>query len=179
LKSLRKEPDRSYFRRGKRLSNSDTVIWVTPDKVKKAVMGQINRGSHTGEILFAPDAKRVIEFAVEEARILHHQFVGPEHLLIGIVREKTGLGGRILRGFGLDEYSVRREVLQILGELPPQESVKYAPTPNLDRFSRDLTQMAREGKLDPVIGREKEMFLSGGERTIRFFWATPAWERQP
>ncbi|HIC97511.1 MAG TPA: ATP-dependent Clp protease ATP-binding subunit ClpC, partial [Aquificaceae bacterium] len=89
-------------------------LGLTPDKVKKAVMGQINRGSHTGEILFAPDAKRVIEFAVEEARILHHQFVGPEHLLIGIVREKTGLGGRILRGFGLDEYSVRRDVLQIL-----------------------------------------------------------------
>ncbi len=130
---------------------------LTPDKVRKAVMGQINRGSHTGEILFAPDAKRVIEFAVEEARILHHQFVGPEHLLIGIVREKTGLGGRILRGFGLDEYSVRRDVLQILGELPPQESVKYAPTPNLDRFSRDLTQMARDGKLDPVIGREREI----------------------
>ncbi|WP_457601667.1 ATP-dependent Clp protease ATP-binding subunit [Hydrogenivirga sp.] len=130
---------------------------LTPDKVRKAIMGQVNRGSHTGEILFAPDAKRVIEFAVEEARILHHQFVGPEHLLIGIVREKTGLGGRILRGFGLDEYSVRREVLQILGELPPQESVKYAPTPNLDRFSRDLTQMAREGKLDPVIGRESEI----------------------
>ncbi|RLJ71059.1 ATP-dependent Clp protease ATP-binding subunit ClpC [Hydrogenivirga caldilitoris] len=130
---------------------------LTTDKVRKAIMGQVNRGSHTGEILFAPDAKRVIEFAVEEARILHHQFVGPEHLLIGIVREKTGLGGRILRGFGLDEYSVRREVLQILGELPPQESVKYAPTPNLDRFSRDLTQMAREGKLDPVIGREREI----------------------
>ncbi len=130
---------------------------LSPEKVRKAIMGQINRGSHSGEILFAPDAKRVIEFAVEEARILHHQFVGPEHLLIGIVREKTGLGGRILRGFGLDEYSVRREVLQILGELPPQESVKYAPTPNLDRFSRDLTQMAREGKLDPVIGREKEI----------------------
>ncbi len=130
---------------------------LTPEKVRKAIMGQINKGSHTGEILFAPDAKRVIEFAVEEARILHHQFVGPEHLLIGIVREKTGLGGRILRGFGLDEYSVRREVLQILGELPPQESVKYAPTPNLDRFSRDLTQMAREGKLDPVIGREREI----------------------
>ncbi|GBC88789.1 MAG: ATP-dependent Clp protease ATP-binding subunit [Hydrogenobacter thermophilus] len=130
---------------------------LTSDKVRKAIMGQITRGSHSGEILFAPDAKRVLEFAVEEARILHHQFVGPEHLLIGVVREKTGLGGRILRGFGLDEYSVRREVLQILGELPPQESVKYAPTPNLDRFSRDLTQMAREGKLDPVVGREKEI----------------------
>ncbi len=134
-----------------------TRFGLTQEKVRKAIMGQITRGSHAGEILFAPDAKRVLEFAVEEARILHHQFVGPEHLLIGIVREKTGLGGRILRGFGLDEYSVRREVLQILGELPPQETTKYAPTPNLDRFSRDLTQMAREGKLDPVIGREKEI----------------------
>lgn len=130
---------------------------LTPDRVRKAIMGQVTRGSNSGEVLFAPDAKRVLEFAVEEARILHHQFVGPEHLLIGVVREKTGLGGRILRGFGLDEYSVRREVLQILGELPPQESVKYAPTPNLDRFSRDLTQMAREGKLDPVIGRDREI----------------------
>ncbi|WP_461829722.1 ATP-dependent Clp protease ATP-binding subunit [Aquifex sp.] len=130
---------------------------LTPEKVRKAIMGQITKGSHSGEVLFAPDAKRVIEFAVEEARILHHQFVGPEHLLIGVVREKTGLGGRILRSFGLDEYSVRREVLQLLGELPPQESQKYVSTPNLDRFSRDLTQMAREGKLDPVIGREKEI----------------------
>ncbi|HIP43137.1 MAG TPA: ATP-dependent Clp protease ATP-binding subunit [Aquifex aeolicus] len=130
---------------------------LTPEKVRKAIMGQITKGNHSGEVLFAPDAKRVIEFAVEEARILHHQFVGPEHLLIGVVREKTGLGGRILRSFGLDEYSVRREVLQLLGELPPQESQRYVSTPNLDRFSRDLTQMAREGKLDPVIGREKEI----------------------
>jgi len=130
---------------------------LTAEKVRRALLGQITKGSHSGEILFAPDAKRVLEFAVEEARILHHQFVGPEHLLIGVVREKTGLGGRILRGFGLDEYSVRREVLQFLGELPPQETTKYAPTPNLDRFSRDLTQMAREGKLDPVIGREREI----------------------
>jgi ATP-dependent Clp protease ATP-binding subunit ClpC len=130
---------------------------LTAEKVRRALLGQITKGSHSGEILFAPDAKRVLEFAVEEARILHHQFVGPEHLLIGVVREKTGLGGRILRGFGLDEYSVRREVLQFLGELPSQETTKYAPTPNLDRFSRDLTQMAREGKLDPVIGREREI----------------------
>ena len=64
---------------------------LTPEKVRKAIMGQITRGSHSGEILIAPDAKRVLEFAVEEARILHHQFVGPEHLLIGVVREKTGL----------------------------------------------------------------------------------------
>lgn len=130
---------------------------LTPEKVRKAILGQITRGNHTGEILFAPDAKRVLEFAVEEARILHHQFVGSEHLLLGIVREKTGLGGRILRGFGLDEYATRREILQILGELPPQETTKYVSTPNLDKYSRDLTQIASEGKLDPVVGREREI----------------------
>ncbi len=130
---------------------------LSKDKVKRALSGQLVKGNHKGEVLFASDAKRILEFAVEEARILHHQFVGPEHLFIGVVREKTGLGGRILRGFGLDEYSVRREILQILGELPGSETVKQVPTPNLDRFSRDLTAMAREGKLDPVIGRDEEI----------------------
>ncbi|WP_457625119.1 ATP-dependent Clp protease ATP-binding subunit [Persephonella sp.] len=130
---------------------------LTVDKVRRTLTSQMVHGSHSGEVLFAPDAKRVLEFAVEEARILHHQFVGPEHLLIGIVREKTGLGGRILRGFGIDEYSIRKEILQILGEIPPQEQVKQVPTPNIDRFSRDLTALAREGKLDPVIGRDKEI----------------------
>ncbi len=130
---------------------------LTVDKVKRTLTSQMVKGSHTGEVLFAPDAKRVLEHAVEEARILHHQFVGPEHLLIGIVREKTGLGGRVLRGFGIDEYSIRREILQILGEIPPQEQVKQVPTPNIDRFSRDLTALAKEGKLDPVIGRDKEI----------------------
>jgi ATPases with chaperone activity, ATP-binding subunit len=122
----------------------------------------MSRGNHTGEVLFAPDAKRVLEFAVEEARILHHQFVGTEHIFIGVVREKTGLGGRVLRGLGLDEYAVRRETLQILGELPTQETTKYVATPTLDRHSRDITALAAEGKLDPVVGREKEI-----ERTIQ------------
>ena len=135
---------------------------ITPDKVRKAITSQMSRGNHTGEVLFAPDAKRVLEFAVEEARILHHQFVGTEHIFIGVVREKTGLGGRVLRGLGLDEYAVRRETLQILGELPTQETTKYVATPTLDRHSRDITALAAEGKLDPVVGREKEI-----ERTIQ------------
>ena len=135
---------------------------ITPEKVRKAITSQMSRGNYNGEILFAPDAKRVLEFAVEEARILHHQFVGTEHIFIGVVREKTGLGGRVLRGLGLDEYAVRRETLQILGELPNQETIKYVATPTLDRHSRDLTALATEGKLDPVIGRTKEI-----ERTIQ------------
>ncbi|NPA13493.1 MAG: ATP-dependent Clp protease ATP-binding subunit [Aquificae bacterium] len=134
-----------------------TRFGLTIDKIKRTLTSQMVRGNFSGEVLFAPDAKRVLEFAVEEAKILHHKQVGPEHLLIGIVREKTGLGGRVLRGFGIDEYSVRKEVLQILGEIPPQDNIKQVATPNIDRFSRDLTALAREGKLDPVIGRDKEI----------------------
>lgn len=145
------------------IEEDDMVVLVlskfglSPDKVKKTLISQIPRGTHSGEILFSPDAKRVLEYAVEEARILHHQFVGPEHLLIGIIREKSGLGGRVLRNFGIDEYSIRREVLSLLGEIPPQEQTKQIPTPNLDRYGRDLTALAKEGKLDPVIGRNKEI----------------------
>jgi ATP-dependent Clp protease ATP-binding subunit ClpC len=145
------------------IDEDDIVVLVlskfglSPEKVKKTLLSQIPRGTHTGEILFSPDAKRILEYAVEEAKILHHPFVGPEHLLIGVVREKSGLGGRVLRGFGIDEYSVRREILSVLGEIPPQEQVKQMPTPNLDRYGRDLTALAKEGKLDPVIGRDREI----------------------
>ena len=130
---------------------------LSADKVKKSILSQMNKGMFKGEILFSPDAKRIIEIAIEEARILHHPFVGTEHLLLAVVREKTGLGGRILRSFGLDEYAVRREILHLLGEVPEQEQKKSAPTPNLDKFGKDLTKLAREKKLDPVIGRDKEI----------------------
>jgi len=80
---------------------------LTPEKVKKTLTSQLREGDFKGEILFSPDAKRILEFAIEEARILHHPFVGTEHLFIAVVREKTGLGGKVLRGFGIDEYSVR------------------------------------------------------------------------
>ncbi len=130
---------------------------LSPEKVKKTLRSQMRRGDFRGEILFSPDAKRVLEFALEEAKILHHPFVGTEHIFIAVVREKTGLGGKVLRGFGIDEYAVRREVLHLLGEIPDQEQRKGAPTPNLDKFGKDLTKLAREGKLDPVIGRDKEI----------------------
>ena len=130
---------------------------LTPEKVKKTLTSQLREGDFKGEILFSPDAKRILEFAIEEARILHHPFVGTEHLFIAVVREKTGLGGKILRSFGIDEYSVRREVMHLLGETTEQEQKKAAPTPNLDKFGKDLTKLAKEGKLDPVIGREKEI----------------------
>jgi len=130
---------------------------LTTEKVKRTLQAQITQGNFKGEVLFSPDAKRVLELAIEEAKILHHPFVGTEHLLLAIVREKTGLGGRVLRSFGLDEYSVRREILHLLGEIPEQEQKKSAPTPNLDKYGKDLTKLAREKKLDPVIGRDKEI----------------------
>jgi ATP-dependent Clp protease ATP-binding subunit ClpC len=130
---------------------------LSTEKVKKSLLAQMTKGNFKGEILFSPDAKRIIEIAIEEARILHHPFVGTEHLLLAVVREKTGLGGRVLRSFGLDEYAVRREILHLLGEVPEQEQKKGAPTPNLDKFGKDLTKLAKEKKLDPVIGREKEI----------------------
>jgi len=130
---------------------------LSAEKVKKTLTSQMTKGDFSGEILFSPDAKRILEFAIEEAKILHHPYVGTEHIFIALVREKTGLGGKVLRGFGLDEYAVRREVLHLLGEIPDQEQRKSAPTPNLDKFGKDLTKLAREKKLDPVIGREREI----------------------
>ncbi len=130
---------------------------LTADKVKNTLKSQITPGDFKGEILFSEDAKRILQFALEEARILHHPYVGTEHLLIALVREKTGLGGRVLRSFGLDEYTIRREVLHLLGEIPEQEQKKGAPTPNLEKYGKDLTKLAKEKKLDPVIGRDKEI----------------------
>jgi len=89
---------------------------------------------------------------------LGHAYVGPEHLFIALAKEKLGLAGRILRSYGLDHYTLRREVNNLFkGITTEKKSSKRSATPNLDKFGRDLTELAREGKLDPVIGREKEI----------------------
>ncbi|MEO2065342.1 MAG: ATP-dependent Clp protease ATP-binding subunit [Desulfurobacteriaceae bacterium] len=109
-------------------------------------------------ITFSTEARRVLEHAVEESKILGHAYVGPEHLFIALAKEKLGLAGRILRSYGLDHYTLRREVSNLLkGISKERKSTKRSSTPNLDKFGRDLTALAREGKLDPVIGREKEI----------------------
>jgi len=114
-----------------------------------------------GEIPFTPRAKRVLELAIEEARLLGHNYVGTEHLLLGLIREGEGVAARVLTELGVDRKRVREEVLKLLG---PTSSMKTregkkekSETPNLDQFGRDLTQMAKENKLDPIIGREKEI----------------------
>ncbi len=113
-----------------------------------------------GEIPFTPRAKTVLELSVEEARLLGHNYVGTEHLLLGLIREGEGVAARVLLELGADRKKVREEVLKLLGTSGGQrkgQRKEKSETPALDQFGRDLTQYAAEGKLDPVIGRDAEI----------------------
>ena len=112
-----------------------------------------------GDIPFTPRAKKVLELAAEEARSLGHNYIGTEHILLGLIREGEGVASQVLLNLGLDLNKVRSEVMELLGSVIPsfgQPGVK-SKTPALDAFGRDLTGLAREGKLDPVIGRKAEI----------------------
>jgi ATP-dependent Clp protease ATP-binding subunit ClpC len=134
------------------------------EQIQQAVENMVKSSGGTltiGEIPFTPRAKRVLELAIEEARLLGHNYVGTEHLLLGLIREGEGVAAQVLAELGVDRKRVREEVLKLLG---PASTVKTrkakkekSETPNLDQFGRDLTQMARESKLDPIIGREPEI----------------------
>jgi ATP-dependent Clp protease ATP-binding subunit ClpC len=122
-----------------------------------------------GKLPQTPRAKRVIEYAIEEARNLNHNYVGTEHLLLGLLREQDGVAAQVLMNLGLKLEDVREEVLNLLGAgVEPEDASAMAgpadvkkggksKTPALDSFGRDLTELAREGKLDPVIGRVREI----------------------
>ncbi len=122
---------------------------------------EVSGGTVTiGEIPFTPRAKKSLQFAVEEARNLGHNYVGTEHILLGLIREGDGVAARILRSMGVDLENVREETLKLLGssESPdPDAEVEKSKTPALDHYSRDITSLAKENKLDPVIGREREI----------------------
>lgn len=133
-----------------------------------------------GKLPQTPRAKKVIEYSMEEARNLNHNYVGTEHILLGLLREQEGVAAQVLMNLGLKLEEVREEVLNLLGHggegiegserpggLPgapsgEQPRAGKSKTPALDSFGRDLTELARQGKLDPVIGREKEI-----ERTMQ------------
>ncbi len=120
-----------------------------------------------GKLPQTPRAKKVIEYAIEEARNLGHNYVGTEHLLLGLLREKDGVAAQVLMNLGLKLEEVREEVLNLLGAgveseggnagESKSESKTKSKTPALDSFGRDLTELAREGTLDPVIGRANEI----------------------
>ncbi|MEY3870208.1 MAG: hypothetical protein RLZZ338_4102 [Cyanobacteriota bacterium] len=122
----------------------------------------IGRGSGfvAVEIPFTPRAKRVLELSLEEARQLGHNYIGTEHLLLGLIREGEGVAARVLENLGVDLSKVRTQVIRMLGEtaeVAAGSSQGRTKTPTLDEFGANLTQMAAEGKLDPVVGRQKEI----------------------
>ena len=110
-----------------------------------------------GEIPFSPRVKKVIEYGVEEARLLGHNHIGSEHLLLGLLREEEGIGGKILRSLGANLLTARQLTVTFLRKSAPRERHRKSNTPALDEFGRDLTQLAQEGQLDPVIGRADEI----------------------
>jgi len=134
------------------------------NKVRSAVEFIIGRGERRptpGEIGLTPRAKKVIELAVDEARRLNQQFIGTEHLLIGIMREGEGVASGVLESLGLNLDKIRSEATRIssqTGYTPSSSSSKTASkTPTLDQLGIDLTKLARDEKLDPVVGRSQEI----------------------
>ena len=122
-----------------------------------------------GQLPFTPRAKKVLELSMEEAGNLGHNYIGTEHLLLGLIKENEGIAAKVLTNLGVKLEDVREEVLEFLGAEPGEEDEEEAgetaisggssksKTPALDAFGRDLTELAREGKLDNVIGRDNEI----------------------
>ena len=122
-----------------------------------------------GQLPFTPRAKKVLELSMEEAGNLGHNYIGTEHLLLGLIKENEGIAAKVLTNLGVKLEDVREEVLEFLGAEPSEEEDEEtaetsigsasgkSKTPALDAFGRDLTELAREGKLDNVIGREDEI----------------------
>jgi ATP-dependent Clp protease ATP-binding subunit ClpC len=138
------------------------------DKIRREVEKIVQSGPSMvtmGQLPFTPRAKKVLELAVEEASNLGHNYIGTEHLLLGLIRENEGVAAQVLLNLGLKLEDVREEVLELLGadmpssesSTPEQKKGGKSKTPALDAFGRDLTELAREGKLDPVIGRQNEI----------------------
>nr|YP_009550163.1 ClpC [Tisochrysis lutea]AUM82471.1 ClpC [Tisochrysis lutea] len=122
----------------------------------------IGRGSGfvAVEIPFTPRAKRILELSLEEARQLGHNYIGTEHLLLGLIREGEGVAARVLENLGVNLSTIRSQVIRSLGEsaeTSSSSSSSRSKTPTLDEFGTDLTQKAADGRLDPVVGRNKEI----------------------
>ncbi len=136
-------------------------LGISIDQVRKEVERIIGRGDQPteGSIGFTPRSKRVLELAFDEARRLGHTYLGTEHLLLGLIREGEGVAAQVLTNLGADLERVRNKLTSQLGGRSQSKGRETAAkrTPTLDQFGRDLTALAKEGNLDPVIGREKEI----------------------
>jgi len=110
-----------------------------------------------GDIPFTSRAKKVLEYAVEEARSMGHTYIGTEHLMLGVMREKDGVAARVLMNMNITYMDTREQTINLLREPVTSSEKRQAKTPVLDEFGRDLTELATKGKLDPVIGRDDEI----------------------
>lgn len=137
------------------------AIGLTPEKIQKEVENLIGVGKEPIQTpQYTPRAKKVIELSMDEARKLGHSYVGTEHILLGLIREGEGVAARVLSNLGVSLNKARQQVLQLLGNNDSgasNGSASSVNTPTLDSLARDLTQVARDGGLDPVIGRSKEI----------------------
>lgn len=138
-------------------------LGITPEKVRSQVISLVGNGNYNFNEGFGytPRTKRIMELSFYEARNLGHNYVGTEHLLLALMREGEGVAARILKDAGIDLQKVREQVIEKINEEQSKGGQttrkRKSNTPVLDQFGRDLTNMAQEGKLDPVIGREKEI----------------------
>ncbi len=143
------------------------ALGISLEAVRSQVEEIIGQGQQapSGHIPFTPRAKKVLELSLREALQLGHNYIGTEHILLGLIREGEGVAAQVLVKLGADLNRVRQQVIQLLSGYQGKEAVAQGgpaegtPTTSLvlDQFGRNLTQAAREGKLDPVIGREKEI----------------------
>ncbi len=154
-----------------------TNLSVDLEQIHESVEASVRKGKATialGELPYTSRAKKVLEFAMAEARDFNHSYVGTEHLLLGLLREEKGIAAQVLNSLGVTLEEARGETLKVLGsDVSPSEPAsigggtpgvpsakpgeKKSKTPALDHFCRDLTELAREGKLDPTIGRANEI----------------------
>ena len=146
-----------------------TNLNVDLDELRERIEERVDLGKSdmtADEVPYTTRAKKVLEFSVAEARSLKHSYVGTEHLLLGLLREEKGIAAQVLEDVGVTIEMARNETIRLLGgELSSMEgggqasrsSEKKSKTPALDHFCRDLTELARDGELDPTIGREKEI----------------------
>ncbi len=133
---------------------------ISETEIRSNLEKSIEKGAITQELDYSPRIKRILDLALPEAQSLRHNYVGPEHLLLALMQEGEGLGARILKKQEIDYEKLKNALIKIVGRGAKEGFVPVMQTPSLDQFSRDLTQLARIGKLDPVIGRNKEIETS-------------------
>ena len=142
-----------------------TNLGVNLEKISRSLQKLISEGEvgglASGEIPLGQDARHVVSLAIDEAKKLDHKHVGTEHLLLGLLRKRDSVPARILSDYGLSYDIAKAEIIKLLGGFPPAlydpKDNKKSKTPALDYFCRNLTSLAKENKLDPIIGREKEI----------------------